>query len=69
MEMTKTQKMLVCGLKRFPISEETLKNVFLFLRKDEAMMKDMIRFLVQNEQATEEDIMSELTRILSMKKT
>ena len=64
MELTKTQKTLAYGLKQFPISEENLKGVFLFLHQDEAKMKEMIKYLVQNKNAKEQDILNEMGRIL-----
>lgn len=64
MELTKTQKLLAYGLTQYQISEENQETVFLFLHENEAKMQEMIRFLALNEKATEQEIMTELARIL-----
>ena len=64
MEMTMTQKLLAYGLKQFPISRENLETVYLFLYESEEKMKEMIKFLALHEKATEQEIMTELARIL-----
>ena len=63
-ELTKTQKTLIYGLTLFPVTEENQEAIFLFLYEDEAKMEEMIKYLVQNEKATEQEIMTELARIL-----
>ena len=67
MELTKTQKLLAYGLTQYQISEESQETVFLFLYEDEAKTQEMIRFLALNKTATEQEIMTELTRILKAK--
>ena len=67
MELTTTQKLLIYGLKQFPITEENQEAVFLFLFKDEGKMKEMIQFLAQNLDATEDQIMEKLEIILTKK--
>ena len=64
MELTKTQKTLIYGLTRFPVSEENQEAIFLFLYKDVEKMEEMIKFLVQNEKATEQEILQKVEKIL-----
>ena len=63
-ELTTTQKLLIYGLKQYPISEENQEAVYLFLYKDEEKMREMIKFLALNLDATEDQIMEKLTNIL-----
>ncbi len=67
MELTETQKLLIRGLRLFPISEENQEAVFLFLFKCEEKMWEMMDFLAENKEATEQQIMKKLTEILKKK--
>lgn len=67
MELTETQKLLIRGLRLFPISEENQEAVFLFLFKSEEKMWEMMDFLAENKEATEQQIMKKLTDILKKK--
>ena len=67
MGLTRTQQLLIYGLTQYPISEENQEAVYLFLYKDEEKMQEMIRFLALNLDATEQQIMKELTAILKKK--
>ena len=67
MELTETQKLLIRGLRLFPISEENQEAVYLFLYKDEEKVQEMIKFLALNLDATEDQILEKLTSILKKK--
>ena len=67
MELTDTQKLLIRGLRLFPISEENQEAVFLFLFKSEEMMWEMIDFLAGDRNSTEQQIMEKLENILKKK--
>ena len=69
MQLTTTQKLLIYGLKQFPIKKENQRAIFLFLYEDEEKMQELINYLAMNEKATEQEIMSEVTRILTTKTT
>ena len=64
MELTEAQKLLIRGLRLFPISEENQEAVYLFLYKAEEKMREIIKFLALNLDATEDQIMEKLTNIL-----
>jgi hypothetical protein len=64
MALTKTQKALAYGLTKYPLSEEDQEAIFLILAEDEAKTKEMIKYLAQNETATDQDILKEMSRIL-----
>ncbi len=64
MELTETQKLLIRGLRLFPISEENQEAIFLFLFKSEEKMWKMMDFLAENKEATEQQSMERLESIL-----
>ena len=67
MEKVTTEDLLEYGLTLTPLSAEDRKIVFLFLRTKE-MKQEMIIFLLRNKEATEQEIMDELGRIIETSK-
>ena len=64
MALTMTQKLLIYGLSLTQLGKEEQKGVFLFLCKDEEKMQQMIRFLKQNKNATESQVVEKMLKIL-----
>ena len=65
--LTKTEKILIYCLMQFPISEETQESIFLTICNDEKKMWEMIRYLKENLNATEQMIIAEHWRIMGIK--
>ena len=67
MALSQIEKILIDGLKEYPISEENQRAIFLFLRAEDDQLA-MIKFLMMNPEASEQKILSELERILTQRK-
>ena len=67
MELTQTQKLLIYGLRQFPLSEENQEGIFLLLKNEDDQLL-MIYYLQTHPNATEEEIMEEYVRILKQRK-
>ena len=65
MKLTQTQKLLIYGLRQFPIAEEEQEAIFLFLHDDESKMQQMIDYLAANLEATSEEIMNKAGEIIT----
>ena len=65
--LTKTQNMLIYGLKQFKISKENRVSIALFLESEEDQIL-MIDFLIHNQEATEQEILKAVRNILIRRK-
>ncbi len=64
--LTKTERMLFCGLDQFGIPKEDMKMIAFFLKPDDHVL--MIHFLKTHPDATHQDIMQETARLLKQRK-
>ena len=62
MELTQTEMYLIAGLKLFDLSDEDQEAIFLILRTEEQQVL-MMDYLVDNRNASGQDIMKEMLRI------
>ena len=63
MALTQTEKFLIAGLKLFDLTEEEQESIFLMLQTEEQQVA-MMDFLAANRNATQQDILWEMVRIL-----
>ena len=62
MELTKMETLLIDGLRFFDLSDEDQEAIFLILRTEEQQVL-MMDYLVDNRNASGQDIMKEMLRI------
>jgi hypothetical protein len=67
MALSQVEKILIDGLREYPISEENQRAIFAFLTNEEEQLS-MIKFLMMNPSAKEQEILKELERILTLSK-
>ncbi len=63
MKLSLTERMLAYGLTLFPLDEETQWVIYSFLETEEEKIQ-MIAYLIDHEEATEQDIMAALFEIV-----
>ncbi len=63
MALTKTQEHLILGLGLFDLTEEEQEAIFLFLQTEEQQTQ-MVDYLLGHQDATGQDILKEMSRIL-----
>ena len=66
MELTPTEELLIEGLTAFEVSKENTIGVLLFLQT-EIQQNLLIDYMRNHQEATEQDILQEMKRILRMK--
>ena len=62
MALTEAQKILKAGLTLTPLTKGNQAIIFLMMETEEQIIK-MARFIVENKQATEKELMAEAQRI------
>lgn len=67
MELTQTQKLLIYGLRQFPLPEEDQEAIFLFLEKEDDQLL-MIHYLKTHPNASTQEILNESGRLLRQRK-
>lgn len=67
MALTRTEELLIDGLRLFNLTEEEQEGIFLFLETEEQQNK-MIDFLLENQSATGQAILKKTKEIIAEKK-
>lgn len=67
MALTRTEELLIDGLRLFDLTEEEQEGIFLFLETEEQQNK-MIDFLLENRNATGQEILRKTKEIITAKK-
>ena len=65
-ELTKTERLLLYGLKQFNMPSEEAAAIAVYLEEDDQVL--MIDYLVHHLNATHQEIMNEFGRILELRK-
>ena len=66
MKSTKTERVLLYGLKQFEMPSEEAASIATYLEEDDQIL--MINYLVTHLNATHQEIMNEFGRILTQRK-
>lgn len=67
MKLTKTQKLLMYGLKQLNTSEEDMVIIMVSLQEEEEQL-EMIQYLASHLDATDQDILKKLCDIVTKRK-